>query len=413
MSIQDVRVISSIRTPDDQQVFVVRRDLSGGVNSRQQGALIGETQSTVLINIDLGTAGQTSKRPGSVLIGDDLGANSIIGLHNFEVQGDTDQLLSYEGTSLNKWEGAGNHSVLKADFTASTEVGMCSGKESGLAPDDVVIIQNGVDNAFRLDSAGNFQDLGNTAGTGSDSPPISTVMCWYGNRFWVLVNDLLYFSDAYDEDYSSCWDTVSNVFRIPVGIERGIVPTRDTGMIIMGSEAIWGIAPSATPAVTDKPEPIVTNRGVVGKKAWVNAGDDIYYFSQDGFRALRRTVQDKLQSGTDYPLSYFLKDEFARISFAYIERVCMEYFDNKIFIAVPTGAATFDTWVYYPEAKSFMVIQGWSPRCWARYKVGGQEYLYYGKHGDGTVYRAWYGYTDEGTTTTNGTAITYQEEGHK
>jgi hypothetical protein len=413
MAIYQVRQLASVRTPDDNQIYVVRRDLSGGINSRQHGSVIGDNQSTVLYNVDLGTAGQSSKRPGSVLIGNDVGNSTVLGLHNFEIQGETDQLLMYEGTSVYKWTGAGNWTALKADFTASTEVGMCSGKESGLAPDDVVIIQNGVDNAFRLDSDGNFQDLGNTAGTASDSPPSSTVMAWYGNRFWVLKNDQLYFSDAYSDDYSDCWDTVSNVFRIPVGEERGIVPTRDTGMIIMGREAIWGLAPSAVPVATDKPEPIVTNRGVVSKNGFVNAGDDIYYFSQDGFRALRRTVQDKLQAGVDYPLSYFLKDEFDRINFAYIERLSIEYFDNKIFIAVPTGATTFDTWVYYPEAKSFTVIQGWTPTCWERYKISGEEYLYYGTISNGKVYKAWSGYTDEGTTTTNGTAINYQEEGRK
>jgi hypothetical protein len=91
----------------------------------------------------------------------------------------------------------------------------------------------------------------------------------------------------------------------------------------------------------------------------------------------------------------------------------MKYYDNKIFISVPTGAATFDTWVYYTALKSFVIFQGWSPRSWETYKVSGKEYLYYSKHGNGVAYQAFTGYTDEGTTTTNGTAINYQEEGRK
>jgi len=412
MSIQEVRLISSIKTPDDQQSFVVRRDLSGGVNSRQHGSLIGETQATALYNCDIGTGGETSKRPGSVLIGNDVSDNSIIGLHNLIIQGATNQLLVYEGTTLWNWLGVGNLTSLKSDFSASTEVGIISAKESGISPDDVAIIQNGVDNAFRLDYTGNFQDLGSTSGTGSDSPPKSTVMCWYGNRIWIFVNDQLYFSDAYSSDYSNCFDTVSNVFRVPVGAERGLVSTRDTGIVVMGEQAIWGFAPSTTPSVTDKPEPLITNHGVVSKKGWCQAGDDIYYFSQDGFRALNRTIQDKLQ-GSENPISYNLKEEFDRISWAYIDRLSMKYFDNKIFISVPTGASTFDTWVYYTASKSFMIIQGWSPRCFEVYKIDGEEGLYYGKQGNGVVYHAWYGYTDEGTTTTTGTAIAYQEEGRK
>ncbi|HNX03697.1 MAG TPA: hypothetical protein PKM71_08535, partial [Candidatus Cloacimonas sp.] len=412
MSIYSVRQLSQIRTPDDAPLFVVRRDLSGGVNSRQNGSLIGETQATALYNADIGTGGESSKRPGSVLIGNDVGNDSIIGLHNFIIQGATDQLLAYEDTTLWNWLGSGNWTSLKADFTTSTEVGIISAKESGLAPDDIAIIQNGVNNAFRLDAAGNFQDLGSTSGTGSDSPPKSTVMCWYGNIVWVLLNDLLYFSDAYSADYSTAFDTVSNSFRLPVGAERGLVATRDTGIVVMGDQAIWGLAPSSTPSATDKPEPLITNHGVVSKKGWCQAGDDIYYFAQDGFRALKRTIQDKLQ-GDERPISYNLKDEFERISWAYIERLSMKYFDNKIFISVPTGASTFDTWVYYTATKSFMIIQGWSPRCLETYKIDGEEGLYYGKQGNGVVYQAWTGYTDEGTTTTNGTAINFQEEGRK
>lgn len=418
MSIQVIRQINSIRTPDDQQIFVIRRDFSGGVNSRQHGTSIKENQATLLYNADIGVPGQVSKRPGSTLIANDLGSVTFADLHNYERQGYTDALVAYLDKDLWEWIGSGDwlSATSTAFTTGQTDVGIISAKESGLVPDDIIIVQNGVDGAkrFHKDSSEVWasQDFGTATGA-SGCLLRSTVMGWYGNRIWTLKNDQLYFTDAYDADYATAQDAVTNWFRIPVGEERGIVPTRDFGMIVMGKDAIWGLAPSATPVTTDKPEPIVTNRGVVSKKGWVNAGDDIYYFAQDGFRALKRTYLDKLQAGIDYPLSYPLKDEFERINWTYISRLTMEYFDNKVFIAVPTGASTFDTWVYYPATQSFMVITGWTPREWVRYKVSGEERLYYAKHGDSTVYRAWYGYTDEGTTTTNGTVINYQEEGRK
>jgi len=400
---------------DDPRLVAIRRDLSGGVNSRQEGTIIGENQCTLLYNVDLGTPGQTSKRPGSTLIGNDASVNTFAALHNYERQGYTSSLIAYDDTRLIEWAGSGNWAAItdSSFTTAQTDVGIISAKESGHVPDDVFIVQNGTDNACRFtkNSSGVWskEDLGDTA----NSPPLTTVMCWYGNRIWCLKNDLLYYSNAYPATYSSTFDRSTSIFRIPVGQERGLVPTRDLGIIVMGRDQIWGFAPTTTPAATDKPEPIVTNRGVVSKKGWVNAGDDIYYFAQDGFRALKRTVQDKLQAGADYPISYFLKDEFDKINWTYIDRLTMEYFDNKIFIGVPTGAATFDTWVFYPATNSFMIITGWLPRQWAKYRVGGEERLYYAIHGNGAVYRAWYGYTDEGATTTTGTAINYQEEGRK
>ncbi len=42
---------------------------------------------------------------------------------------------------------------------------------------------------------------------GATSPPITTVMEWYGNRIWCLKNDLLYWSDAYDSDYSTAFNS--------------------------------------------------------------------------------------------------------------------------------------------------------------------------------------------------------------
>jgi len=398
---------------DDERLVVVRKDFSGGLNTRQHAVEIGDAQASLLYNVDVGIAGQTSKRLGSVLIGNDIGDDTPVRLHNYVIQGGTDQLLMYEDTHLWKWTGVGDWAYLKNNFTASTDCGMVSAKMSGVSPDDIVIVQNGVDNAFSLKSDGSMTDLGSTSGTGNDSPPKSTVMCWYGNRVWVLKNDLLYYSDAYSANYATAFDTASYVFRLPVGAEKILLATRDMGIVVMGFNAIWSLAPSVTPAATDITQPLLTDMGCVSKKGAVIVGDDIYFFSQDGLRALKRTVQDKLQLGASFPLSYRLKTEFEAINWAYISQLSMEYFDNKVFIAVPTGAATYDTWVYYPALDSFIVVTGWSPACWATYKVNGEERLYYGKQGDGTVYRAWYGYTDEGTTTTDGTAINYQEEGRK
>lgn len=409
MSRYDLRYVSRATSPDDSFAYVLRRDLSGGVNTRAYEEEIGENQATQLDNCDIVTPGQVSKRPGSVLIGNDLGSSSIVALHNYEIQGDTDQLLCYEDNDLNKSEEEGNWTQLKGDFAASqTDVGMINAKMSGISPDDIAIVQNDSDNAFAIKSDGTALDLGNTAGTGSDSPPITTVMAWYGNRVWCLKNDLLYFSASYSADYSSAFDTVSDVYRVPVGEERGIAPTRDTGMVIMGKHAIWGLAPSATPVATDQPQPLVTNYGVVSKKGWCMAGDDIFFFSTDGLRSLTRTIQDKLQAGVSYPISYTLKDSYDNISWEHIENLQMVYFDNKIIVAVPTGVATTDVWIYYPATQAMVVAKDLAIRSIAKYKVDGEERLYIGKYSDGVVHRFWYGYTDYGTTITNGSAINYE-----
>jgi hypothetical protein len=398
---------------DDQRLAVVLRDATGGVNTRMHPSQLPDNQAEELLNIDISTLGQRRKRNGSILIADDVGDETVVALHDYQRQGYADNLIMVEDSSLWASESEAAWEEIKDDFTPSADVGIVSVKESGIVPDDVIMVSVGSSNWFRFHkdslNAWDIDDLGNTAGTGSDSPPPSNVGAWYGNRFWVLRNDLLYFSDAYSDDYSDCFDTVSNVFRIPVGEERGIVPTRDKGMIIMGKNGIWNLFPSATPAVTDRPEPIVTSHGVVSKKGWCVLGDNLYYFAQDGLRELKRTATDDLQAGTSYPLSFSLKKEFEEIAWGYIERLTMCPFDNKIFINVPTGINTYTTWVYFPSVGSFTKLEGWSPSAMATHKVSGELRLYYGKVGDGVVYRGWRGYTDEGTTTTNGSAVLMRE----
>ena len=395
---------------DDQRLPLERLDLSGGQNTRQQANIIKETQAVELTNMDITIPGQRQKRPGSIKIGDDIGNDDIVLLREFPIQGATDQLLAYHGTKVEKWSGTGNWVELKTDFTvAQTDVSIIAGKESGLIPDDVVIVQNGTDNAFRIDTDGNEQDLGDT----NTSPPLTTVGAWFRNRFWYLKNDLAYYSDAYDDDYSGAFDRTLNAFRIPVGVERAIVPTRDLGLVFMGVNSIWALNPSSTPAATDKPEVLTEFVGCVSKKGWETVGDDIYFFAQDGLRELRRTVQDKVQTGDSYPISFPLKEQFDAISWGNIGNLTMKYFNNKLFIAVPTGATTYDTWVYYPSYNAFTVMKGVHPTAMETYSVSGEENFYYAGQGNGQVFQGWIGTTDEGATTTTGTAISMIEQGRE
>lgn len=54
--------------PDDQPLSVIRRDLGGGMNSRQHPQMIEDNQAVLLQNIMLETAGQTSIRTGQTLV---------------------------------------------------------------------------------------------------------------------------------------------------------------------------------------------------------------------------------------------------------------------------------------------------------------------------------------------------------
>lgn len=386
---------------DDKELYFIRKDLSGGQNDRFHGSNVGENQATSLLNVDLGTPYQTSKRPGLTLV-EDLGASACTGLFGFEPDGGTNQLCVTEGTNLHTWPGSGTFTTRKSDFTSNLATTMIRVGESG--ENDVILVSNGTDNVFRMNQSYSFQDLGDI----NTSPPKTRVMTFFRNRVFALKSNLLYWADAFPADYSTAFDRTTNAYRIPCGTERAVLGIRDQGLVVIGNDQIWGINPSASPAATDLPEKILDIGCAAGNTA-TQVGDDIYFLAYDGVRGVFRTQQDKLQQGASYPLSYLIKDEVDSLNWAQISKACAVYFDNKYFISVPVDGSSScnEVWVYFPASQGWMIISGWNVSAWSKMKVNGEERLYAADSTDGSVYRAWYGFSD------NGTAINYQEEGRK
>jgi hypothetical protein len=168
---------------------------------------------------------------------------------------------------------------------------------------DIVLLSNGTDNVQEIAPDYTVTDLGDT----NTSPPKTKVMTTYRNRVWALKNDLAYFSDAAPSDWSVSFVRDTNAYRMPLGEERFILATRDAGLIFGGKEQIWGLNPSAVPVATDVPEKLLDYGCAAGETA-CQVGDDYLYLAFDGVRAIKRTIQDKLQVGDSKPLSYLLKD---------------------------------------------------------------------------------------------------------
>jgi hypothetical protein len=386
---------------DDSPLYYIRRDLSGGANTRMHPSNLQETQAVILDNVDIGTAGQTSKRPGLTLI-DELDATSR-SMYGFQPAGGTNQLCSMNGTNLSVWAGSGTFANKKTDFSASTTPIMFRAFETGNF--DVLMIGNGVDNWFRMKQDYSFEELVN-APNANKQPPKSTVGAFYRNRMWVLKSNKFYFSDAAPTSYTAAFDQTTNYYLMPVGTEMGVVGVRDSGMIVIGDQQIWSINPSTVPDATDKSEKVL-DIGCVAQRTICQVADDIFFLAKDGVRGIFRTQLDKLQQGNSYALSYPLKTEFDSISWAYISKAASVYFDNKYFISLPTNGSAYNNsvWVYNLATGAWTTISGWNVSDWSVIQVGGQERLYATDSNSGNVYRAWYGATD------NGTVITYKEQG--
>lgn len=385
---------------DDPTVFVIRRDMSAGTNNRQHPSLIGETQGRLLQNMDISVPGQRVSRPGLTVV-EDLGANSIVGMFGYDPQGFTANLLTIEGTNLKRWEGSGSFALVSAALTTGLDTTMIKAFKTGVG--DVCLISNTTDNVQEMTPAYAINDLGDT----NTSPPKTRVMTTFRNRVWSLKNDLLYYSSASPSNYATAFDRTTNNFRIPVGEERGLLGTRDLGLLIAGKEQVWALNPSTVPDATDKPEKLL-DIGLAASDTFCQVGDDYLGLFFDGVRGIKRTVQDKLQLGESFPLSFPLKEQFESINWTSISKACAIYWDNKYFISLPTNGSSYNNqvWVYFPAFNAWTVLTGWNVSKFAKFKVSGRELLYAGEgNSDGKIYRAWSGASD------NGSAINFIEEG--
>lgn len=389
--------------PDDQKLYVIRRDISGGVNSRQHGSTIGENQSESLTNVDLRVAGLAKKRKGTTLI-EDLGNDAGTGALGFNPRGGTNEVIVTHGTKIEGWTGSGAFTEHDTGFTTGLQTAVVKATCSG-GNGDVVIISNGTDNVHEMTQAHAVTDCGDT----NTDCPLTTAITFYRNRLWALKDNVLCWSSALPATYDGAFDRATNNYNITVGDERAILGIRDAGLICIGENAIYGINPSTTPAATDKPEKIL-DIGCVASKSAVQVGDDVIFLAQDGVRGIFRTAQDKIQMGSSYPLSFLLKDEYDSLNWAYISKACAVYFDNMYLLAVPTGTSTYNNkvWVYFPASNSWSVYSGINVGAFAKVAFDGEEKLYYIDSNDGSVYQL---FAD--TYTDNTAVIEYTEIGRK
>jgi hypothetical protein len=405
MNRNKLKFIISNSAPDAQRLTVIRRDFSGGINTRQHASKIGENQVEDITNWDIIVLGETRKQKGITLIEDLDDSDAGTGAFGFQPRGGTNELLVTHGTKLEGWTGSSTFVERDTSFTTSLLTTMVKATCSG-ANGDVVLISNGTDNVHQMLQDHTISDLADT----NTSPPKTTVMTFYRNRMWFLWQNGLYWSAALPTTYLAQCDRTTNVFGVTVGVERAVVGVRDMGLLCFGADEVYGINPSITPAATDLPEKIL-DIGCVAGNTVVQVADDVFFLSTDGVRGVFRSQQDKLQMGQSFPLSFPLKTQYDTISWNYISKACATYFDNKYLLALPVNSSTYNNqvWVYYPAANSWAVIDGWNVGAWAKVKFSGEERLYYIDSSDDLVYRAFYGNNNNGTAITS-TLISREED---
>jgi len=140
-------------------------------------------------------------------------------------------------------------------------------------------------------------------------------------------------------------------FRINKGTANGQVigfsPYQEDQLIVFTRSSIHLINNIATISAANVYE-ITRQHGCVARKSIAQSGPQTYFLSDNGVVVLSPGVDpakglgvaiSKVQ-GETIPLTRPIQDQFADVNYAAADKACGVVFDNKYFLAVPTGSST-------------------------------------------------------------------------
>jgi hypothetical protein len=194
---------------------------------------------------------------------------------------------------------------------------------------------------------------GATATATASPPPLNLrLLINTGNRLFAVGSgsnrNTLYASDILD---ASVWDSANSiVVNADDGDEiTAIVQYYQNRIMVFKKRRIFQVTipPDMTSAADWIVELISNNTGCVAEQSAVQVNSDIFFLSDDGIRSLVRSAADDFTS-VGLPLSEIIKDVIQEINVAKIGIATAHFYDNRYFLAIPTGANDFnDTIIVY------------------------------------------------------------------
>jgi hypothetical protein len=194
---------------------------------------------------------------------------------------------------------------------------------------------------------------GATATATVSPPPLNLrLLINTGNRLFGVGSgsnrNTLYASDILD---ASVWDSANSiVVNADDGDEiTAIVQYYQNRIIVFKKRRIFQVTipPDMTSAADWIVELISNNTGCVAEGSAVQVNSDIFFLSDDGIRSLVRSAADDFTS-VGLPISEVVKDVIQEINVAKIGIATAHFYDNRYFLAIPTGANDFnDTIIVY------------------------------------------------------------------
>ena len=167
------------------------------------------------------------------------------------------------------------------------------------------------------------------------------------SAYTVIMSDLL------DTDNFFAADSQFRINRGTADRLVGFTPYLENQLLVFYRNSIHLINNVATTSAAAVFE-ITRQRGCVARKSVAASGPQIYFLSDDGVFTLQQGLDPakglgvaiSKVSGEAVPLSRPIQDQFKEVNYAHADKAVGIVFDNKYYLAVPTGSSTTNNKVF-------------------------------------------------------------------
>lgn len=349
----------------------------GGLNNNFSEFNIRDDQASALLNCVISDQNVLEKRKGYTIEGDDTGSTKILGLHAHVESDGTNELVRSSGTDFQYLNG-------------STWTDVDTGFTTGLATNyvtanDKTYIFNGTDNVHSYPGGGAaLTDHGANI-------PVGVCAVWWNRMLCVVKendNELYISALGSPEDFTDSYTLEFDNALTGVAIlgHQLIVFEEKQAWIVTGYEP--------TQLSVDKAD---SRFGAINHRSIVQVAGTFLFF-QDADGHVRVFNGSRVEKD---PVSYAIDETISGLKSSLLSDSAAGFFDNKYHLAVAgssTSTINDTVLVYDVVAKAWTVFDGVQASCFATYRSGGEDELFFGEaDADSKVYELYQGTDDNGS----------------
>lgn len=374
-------------------IYYTKSSFTGGQNDSDQIDQIKDDECVYIQNMITQGTGYLVNRGGHDYVGDtSVATNPVVGNYTFVTDAGTVIELRMETTNL-QYNNAGTWTNIDTGFTTGLDTWFTQANNK-------VYISNGTDNTHSYDGS-SVSDLG-------ASYPKGKYSAWWKNYFFIAgdayiggtgYKNRVFFSNLGTPDTMTTGTDYFDVGKSDGQSITGIYPLGEF-LVIFKRKSIYilsGANPDAwkLSASVNNLSTIANGIGCVSAKSIVQVGNDLWFASDDGIRSVRRNEQGSI------PLmglvSKNISGTFDTINKSAYDKICGTFFENKVYMAIPTGVSSTNNVVmvantlitlddqYNPHP--WFTYTGWTPYVFNIHLTGNRPQLHWGDSGTTNVFQ--------------------------